>query len=70
MSWQATLAAFSLLMFSFAIGRQSRMSEIQSFGVPIGTGIAAKPTLGLFGLTIEVTARNWPSWIPRVRSSS
>jgi Kef-type K+ transport system membrane component KefB len=60
MTYQAILAASVLLLLAFAIERLSRVSRIPSVVALIGTGVAVKPTLAFFGLSIEGIAAAVP----------
>lgn len=53
MTYQAILAASVLLLLAFSIERFSRVSGIPSVVALIGAGVAVKPALAFFGLTIE-----------------
>lgn len=53
MTYQAILAASVLLLLAFGIERFSRVSGVPAVVALIGVGVAVKPGLAYFGLTIE-----------------
>lgn len=53
MIYQAILAASIFLLLAFGIERIGRVSAVPSVVILIAVGLAAKPVLALFGLTLE-----------------
>ena len=53
MIYQAILAASIFLLLAFGIERLGRVSGVPSVVILIAVGLAAKPVLALFGLTLE-----------------